>query len=72
MIDSITTSKKIEPVKDVDGIMKYMMNQLPIADGEILYKSEIDSQIKVCIGMVVLGLLMFFVSLLLEIKIWGA
>lgn len=57
-------------VNNVDGIMEHMMNQLPIADGEIMYKSEIDSQIRVYTGVTILGVIMFIVSCLLTINVW--
>jgi len=57
-------------VNSVDGIMEHMMNQLPMADGEIMYKTEIDSQIKIYTGVTVLGIIMFIVSTLLTIKVW--
>jgi len=67
----MTTSKTPQTsINNVDGIMEQMLNQLPIADGEILYKAEIDSQVNIYLGVTVLGVIMFIVSTLLEIKVW--
>jgi hypothetical protein len=59
-----------QPITDLDGIMQSVVNQLPMADGEILYKAEIDNQVKVYTGMIVIGMLMIIVSILLNIRIW--
>lgn len=57
-------------VDNVDGIMEQMLHQMPMADGEILYKAEIDSQIKIYSAVTMLGVIMFIVSTLLVIKVW--
>jgi len=59
------------PITDIDGIARSIINQLPMADGEILYKTEIDGQIKVYIGMTIIGILMVLVSILLNIHPFG-
>lgn len=56
-------------IKDLDGIMEQVIDQMPMHDGEILYKTEIDSQIKLFIFQVMIGLMMVLSSLLIWYRI---
>jgi len=54
-----------EGVRDVDGVIKNFISQMPFDDGEIIYKSEVDNQIKIYMFMLFIGILMTLTSLLI-------
>lgn len=52
-------------VRDIEGVIENIVNQMPFDDGEILYKSEIASQSKIYLFFIILGLIQSLVSILI-------
>ena len=76
MIEEIKTEKIMhkkdfinDNVQDVQGIIENVVNRMPFDGGEILYKSEINSQIRIYLFFIILGMIMSLVSLLIWYRV---
>lgn len=56
---------KIGNVKNIDDVSQAILQQMDYSENEIIYKSEIDSQIKIYTFMFIIGLFLVLGSLVL-------
>ena len=52
-------------VKNIDDVNKVFLEQMDYSEPEIMYKTEIDSQVKIFIAMLIFGLMLSLGSVLL-------
>jgi hypothetical protein len=57
--------KKISVVNDIDDVTKNIIDQMDYSEEEIIYKSEIDGQIKIFIFAFIVSNIMIICSLII-------
>lgn len=57
--------KSLNKIKDIDDISKNILKQMDYSEEEIIYKSEIDAQIKMYMFILIFSIIMILCSLIL-------
>jgi len=56
---------EINNVRNIDDVSQAILQQMDYSESEIIYKSEIDSQVKIYTFMFILGIFLILGSLVL-------